>query len=130
LAEKNPGRRLRTVNMLAAQSGERPPLSAEVKVALIAAMENDPNPAVRKEALESLIPYLPDEDVTRAFVHILSRDQTTGLRIAAIKALDAASFTGQPAYPNVRRALEDAAKSDDNKFIRIRAQQAIEEKKP
>jgi len=130
VSEKNPGTRLRTVTMLTAQTGGRSTVDAEVKSALITAMETDANPAVRKEALEALIPYLPDEDVTRAFVHVLARDQSTGLRIAAVKALDAASFAGEPSYGQVRRALEDAAKSDGNRFIRITAQQAIEENKP
>lgn len=130
VGEKNPGTRLRTVTMLSAQTDGRSTVDAEVKAALITAMETDANPAVRKEALESLIPYLPDEDVTRAFVHVLSRDRSTGLRIAAVKALDAASFAGAPSYGQVRRALEDAARSDGNEFIRIRAQQSIEENKP
>jgi hypothetical protein len=130
MAEKNPGTRLRTVNLLTARAAESTPISAEVKAALIAALKGDANPAVRKEALESLIPYLPDDEVTRAFVHILSHDQNTGLRIASIKALDAAALSGQPAYLQVREALEDAARSDANKFIRIKAQQAIEEKTP
>lgn len=130
VSDENPGARLRAVNMIAGNAERiqgRPAVTDEVKNALITALRYDKNLGVRKQALSALQYYLPDQEAARAILDVLTKEQNTGMRIAAVNALDLAKFSGQPAGREVVRVLKKAMQSDDNNYIRIRASAALKE---
>jgi len=127
LNEENPGMRLRAANMFGTASDDRTSADYQVKTALIAAMKADPNLGVRKQALTVLQEYLPDPSVTEAFLSVLANEKNIGMKIAAINALDLKKLTGRTASQDVLQALQKTVASDENNYIRIRAQAALEE---
>jgi hypothetical protein len=128
LNEQNPGMRLRTVDMIGSQTEQTPNLlNAEVKAALIATLKHDPNPGVRKQALEVLSNYLPDTAVTRAFLYVLANEKNTGLVINAINLLDVSKFEHHPISTELQQFLQHKAQSEGNQYVKIKATAALQE---
>jgi hypothetical protein len=128
LNEQNPGMRLRTVDMIGSQTEQTPNLmNAEVKAALIATLKHDPNPGVRKQALEVLSNYLPDTAVTRAFLYVLSNEKNTALVINAINLLDVSKFEHHPISTELQQFLQHKVQSNGNQYVKIKATAALQE---
>jgi hypothetical protein len=128
LSEQNPGMRLRTVDMIGSRTEQKPNLmNAEVKAALIATLTHDPNPGVRKQALEVLSNYLPDTAVTRAFLYVLANEKNTGLVINAINLLDVSKFEHHPMSNELQTFLQHKAQSEGNQYVKIKATAALQE---
>ncbi len=131
VSDQNAGTRLRAVNMIGTQTGQRqghvPGFDTEVKSALVTALLHDRNLGVRKEALSVLRNYLPDPVVVRAFLQVLANEKNTGLKIAAINSLDLAQYENQPVNREILEMFRNKAQSDDNNYIRIKAKTALQE---
>ena len=127
IGEENAGTRLRAVNMLADRGETRTAVDENVKQSLISALKYDPNFSVRKEALSVLENYLPDADAVQAILYILAHEKNTGMKVAAINALDPKKNSSQPRSSDVVNALRQAAENEPNTYIRIRAQAALQE---
>jgi len=131
VSDQNAGTRLRAVNMIGTQTGQRqgrvPEFDMEVKSALVIALLHDRNLGVRKEALDVLRSYLPDPVVVRAFLQVLANEKNTGLKIAAINSLDLTQYENQPVNREILEMFKNKAQSDDNNYIRIRAKAALQE---
>lgn len=130
VSDDNPGARLRAVNMIAGsaeQTTHVSSMSEDVKKALITALRYDRNLGVRKEALNVLQYYLPDPEATRAILDVLTSEGNTGMRIAAINALDMSKLSGRPAGQEVLDVFRQKLQSDENNYIRIRASAALKE---
>ena len=131
VSDQNAGTRLRAVNMIGTQTGQRqnriPEFDAEVKSALVTALLHDRNLGVRKEALSVLRNYLPDPVIVRAFLQVLANEKNTGLKIAAINLLDLSQYENQPVNREILEMFKNKAQSDDNNYIRIKAKTALQE---
>jgi anti-sigma factor RsiW len=131
VSDQNAGTRLRAVNMIGTQTGQRqnrvPGFDAEVKSALVTALLHDRNLGVRKEALSVLRNYLPDPVIVRAFLQVLANEKNTGLKIAAINSLDLSQYENQPVNREILEMFKNKAQSDDNNYIRIKAKTALQE---
>ena len=131
VSNQNAGTRLRAVNMIGTQTGQRqdrvPGFDTEVKSALVTALLHDRNLGVRKEALSVLRNYLPDPVIVRAFLQVLASEKNTGLKIAAINSLDLSKYENQPVNREILEMFKNKAQSDDNNYIRIKAKTALQE---
>lgn len=125
VSSQNAGVRLRTVNVLSGQ--EEPLQTEELRTALLEVITNDPNPAIRKEAL-TLLQKLPfSNDMKDAVLYALRNDQNSGVRIAAIMVLD--QFKEHIINdPEVLKVLQEKIQSDENNYIRLVARNFFEEK--
>jgi hypothetical protein len=128
LGESNPGIRIRSVNTLAEKiKSEEFKLDRKIKEALITSMKKDNNPVVRKSALNVLSSYPLDEEIRDAFLFVLSNDRNSGMRVAAINSLADFKHKGQSFDEVIRKALNNKAATDENKFIRLRAASILQE---
>ena len=120
---QNPGVRLRAVNAFGTQEPTAP--ENDVKQALITAMKTDDNPGVRKEALEVLQKFPMDEEIKQALLFVLVHDRMAGMRVAAIKSLEAEGQRDK----DVLNVLRQKIQSDDNDYIRMKARDVLQEVK-
>jgi hypothetical protein len=127
VGEVNPGTRLRAVNMLADRTDSHSTVEAHVKQALISALKYDPNYSVRKEALSVLENYVPDPEVVQAILYVLAKEKNTGMKVAAINALDPKKLGTQTGSSDLVQGLRQAADNEENAYIRIRALAALKE---
>lgn len=125
LNEENPGTRLTAVNSLE-QYQPKASTDPEIKAALICAALKDDNPAVRQQALTVLEKLPFDSDIKKTFLSVLMQDKNPGLRIEAIKGLEGKKVMDDQDVLDVLRKKVD---TDDNNYIRIRANQALREVK-
>ncbi|HSU87346.1 MAG TPA: HEAT repeat domain-containing protein [Terriglobia bacterium] len=112
----NPGSRLKAVEVLSQK-----PTDESIEEALINALVYDDDAGVRMRALEGLKKFADEQHVRAAFMHTLQNDDTAGIRIAAIDALMAHN-SKDPAFA---KSLEEAAKNDDNAYIRRKVLQFV-----
>ena len=124
--EQNPGARLRTVNMIASQASTKNILNAEVKRSLITTVKTDLNAAVRREALTTLQQFSSDSDVQQAFLYVLKNDDNPGMRIQAINSLGQLMAAG-PYDRSFIPVLRERMETDENKYIRIKANSLVKE---
>jgi Putative zinc-finger len=131
VSDQNAGTRLRAVNMIGTQTGQKqdhvPEFDTGIKSALVTALLHDRNLGVRKEALSVLRKYLPDSIIVRAFLQVLANEKNTGLKIAAINSLDLSQYGNQPVNREILEMFKNKAQSDDNNYIRIKAKTALQE---
>jgi hypothetical protein len=125
LKENNPGVRLRAVNAIGSQQQEKKTPDPLLKNALISALKFDKNAGVRKEALDILQKYPMDDEMKAAFLEVLIRDENPGMRVAAMKYLEAQDSVD----PEVLNVLKGTAQNDQNAFVRTRAIQFTDEVK-
>jgi len=121
LNDDNPGTRLTAVNTLEnfQPKGNTDP---EIKAALIRAAMKDSNPAVRQQALTVLEKFPFDTEIKKTFLFVLMQDQNPGLRIQVIKSLEGKKVTDDQ---DVLDVLKKKSTTDDNNYIRLRANQAL-----
>jgi hypothetical protein len=129
LNEQNPGVRLRSVDAIGSEQLKPAGAERDIKRTLIAALKSDKNPGVRKEALAVLQKFPFDEEVKQAFLDVLVHDANSGLRIAAINALEDAGGGNLPLDPEVLKVFKQKMQLDDNNYIRLRARAVVEEMK-
>ena len=121
LNERNPGVRLRAVNVV--HASEQLHTEQEIKNALVTALKTDSNAGVRGEAFNALSRYPFDEEIRDAMIHTLVFDENPALRINAINRLQEqvpASFD-----EDLERVLRARMVSDENAYIRTRARTVL-----
>ena len=112
----NPGSRLKAVEILSQK-----PTDESIEEVLISALVYDGDAGVRMRALEGLKKFADEQHVRAAFMHTLQNDDNAGIRIEAINALTAHN-SKDPAFA---KSLEEAAKNDDNAYIRSKVLQFV-----
>lgn len=128
LKEENDGVRLRTVSAIAAQQDSSVLLDPKIKSALISAMKSDNNPGVRREALLVLKNYQTDNEIKDALLYVLQNDGNSGLRVAAINSLTKGSLSSDSDIDEkLLNILKEKSKTDENNYIRYRAQTVLQE---
>lgn len=128
LAEPNPGVRIRSISTISNQvqtKSFKPDL--KIKKALIAAMMKDKNPVVRREALNVLSRYSFDDQIRDAMLYVLSNDENSGNRVAAINALTDLREKGIKIDPVIKQTLTQKSMTDNNTFVKIRAASILKE---
>lgn len=122
----DPGLRAETVNIL----GQRSQQGAEIRQALLAALENDANAGVRLKALEGLKAYAGDLETRRVLVRVLAEDDNPGVRTRVIDML-----TREEAGGGVSRGrqfdaqmvgtLQELVRREPNNYVRQRCEKAL-----
>ncbi len=112
----DPGVRADSLELLKERSG-----SNEVRDALLYALESDPNDGVRLKALEGLRSFPPDAASRRVLSRVLLADKNPGVRSMAIDLLT------RTADVDVVETLQELMLSEDNNYVRMRSQTALEE---
>jgi len=128
LSGSNPGIRIRSISAISDQSKEETFKPDEkIKAALLTAMKNDGNPAVRKEALIVLQRYSFDNQIRDALLYVLSKDKNSGMRVAAINALADWNKEQRVMDEILKQALTKQAQTNNNTFVKIRAASILKE---
>jgi hypothetical protein len=125
LNEENSGTRLTAINSLEHYQ-PKSSTDPEIKAALICAAMKDDNPAVRQQALTVLAKLPFDPEIKKTFLYVLMQDKNPGLRIEAIKGLEGKKVMDDQDVLDVLRKKVD---TDENNYIRIRANQVLREVK-
>ena len=114
----NSGVRMDSVDLLTQK-----PNDSHVREALIYALRYDSNPGVRLKALESLGPYVKDdEQVRNTLLEALVNDANPGVRTSSLRLLEPARADG-----SVRGVLQQLAANDQNPYIRSQARTILSE---
>jgi hypothetical protein len=130
LSGSNPGIRIRSISTISDQSKQKAfEPDKKIKVALLTAMKNDSNPAVRKEALIVLQRYSFDDQIRDALLYVMSKDKNSGMRVAAINALADWNKEQRVMDEILKLALTKQAQTNNNTFVKIRAASILQEVK-
>jgi hypothetical protein len=101
----------------------------DLRDVVFSAVRNDPNPAVRLEAVEGIRQFLSDPSALEALTFVLEHDDDPGVRSAAMDVLvpneDGASVT--PATAQAIQEVIHSSTGDD--YIRARCTQVLHEAK-
>lgn len=115
-SEIHPGRRLTAVKAFDTAML----VDAEIEAALIYALEKDTVEGVRLCAAKVLKALPLTENIKKAFIRVLLKDPNPAVRMAAVEALSLAQTE-----VDVLPVLQDAARDDENEFIRLKTAQAL-----
>jgi hypothetical protein len=115
----DPGVRMDSVDMLAGQGG------SEIRDALVSAIRNDPNAAVRVKAIDSLRKF-PGDSVTReALEYALAHDADAGVRTEAMDVLIPSQGNLQ-VTPQLIEIMSNVMHSPEtDEYVRWRCQQIL-----
>ena len=119
LNEQNPGVRLRSVSAIASETAQKP--DKDVRDVLIAAVKSDDNPGVRKEALKALQRFPFDDQIKKTLLDVLAHDTNPALRITAINVLASMKGAAVSGDHEVLDVFKQRMKSDNNQYVRLRA---------
>ena len=129
VSEDNAGVKIRTVNAISEQAGQKIKPDNQVKSALITALKFDSNPGVRRQALLALQKFPFDKEIKEAFLFTLTNDKNAGLRIAAINSINPDNLDKITIDKNLLEILKQKINNDENEYIRLRAKAVYEEVK-
>lgn len=117
----DPGIRMDSVEMLAGQNNQ------EIRDAIVNAIKNDSNAAVRIKAIETLR-QLPSDAVTRGVLeYALAHDRDAGVRTEAMDVLVPANQTIQ-VTPQLMQIISDVMQSlPEDDYVRLRCAQILNE---
>jgi hypothetical protein len=93
----------------------------DTKQALLYALANDPNDGVRLKAIEGLRPYAGDPESRRILSRALLHDDNPGVRTTAIELLI------QSDEVDVVETLQELLRREDNSYLRLRCQRALQD---
>ena len=127
LNESNAGIRLSTVNAIRNQTEQTKTVDPAIKNVLITSLTSDANPGVRREALRVLQQYQFDNDIRDALLQVIMKDDNSGLRVAAINALEIAKMDGTKFDDATIHALKQHIGKEQNNYIRNRAVNLVKE---
>jgi hypothetical protein len=114
----DPGVRAETVAILVNGAD-----AADVREALVFALEHDQNSAVRLRAMEGLKSYADDPAVQGALAQVLLQDENQGLRTQAIDLLTARS--GYELNRQIVGVLQELMAHEDDSYVRERCQRVL-----
>lgn len=123
----NDGIRLSSIHTIARQMENTSTADSSVRAALITTLTTDKNPGVRREALRVLQQCSFGSDIRDAFLHVLLHDDNSGLRVAAINAIETARMEGNPIGRSTVDALNKQLSKEQNTYIRTRAANLVKE---
>lgn len=104
--------------------------STEVRDALVARVQRDPNAAVRVKALEGLRPFAEDGTVRKTLVFALQHDENPGVRSAAIDLL-APTQPSVEVTPEVIAILRQVLSANPgDEYVRQRSLQVLQSARP
>jgi hypothetical protein len=113
---RNPSSRMDAVDMLS-----RNPDSLSVRGEFVRALIEDDNAGVRLKALQSLKPFVrDDQNVRGALMNVLANDEVAGIRAQAIEAL--IPFVNDE---SIAKTVQEVTKNDDNFFVKLKAVQFV-----
>jgi len=95
--------------------------SAEVRRALIFALQHDPNAGVRLKALDGLKSSAADPETRHALSQVLLADDNPGVRTQAIDLLT------QKKEAAMVGVLQELMRKEDNSYVRLKCQKALHE---
>jgi hypothetical protein len=114
--ENNPGVRVESVGML-----KECAQSSSVRSALLDAVLHDANAGVRLKALDGLKAFAGEAAVRHALAQVLLHDDNPGVRIETIDVLTSHRDDAMVGI------LQDVFQKEDNHYVRIRVQNALQE---
>lgn len=129
VSEENPGSRLRTVSALGSQVESSKTLDGEVKRALLQALKADGNVGVRKEALRVLQGFPIDNEIKEGLLYVLSHETNPTMRIDVINHLEKPVLSRELVGQDILDVLKERMQTDNNNYIRLKAQNVYEEAK-
>lgn len=128
LNQKNPGIRIKSISTLADHAeSETHKHDVKIKNALLKAMKEDANVAVRIEALNVLKKYPFDNEIRDAFLTVLANDKNSGMRVLAINALSELRLQGILIDEVIKQVLTQRAEAEKNTFVKYRAASILKE---
>lgn len=111
----DPGVRVETMDLLKTHSE-----SLEVRRALLAALQHDPNPGVRLKAIEALQESpTQDAEMRRVLASVLLQDDNPGVRTHAIDLLT------QEREPAMVGVFQELMTRENNNYVRLKCQRAL-----
>jgi hypothetical protein len=119
--DNDPGIRVDSVQILNGQAG------SDVRDALLNSAQNDPNAAVRLEAVEGLERFRDDPATQQGLLRILQHDENAGVRSKAIDALAPArgSIKVSPDIADGLEAVMRSSQPDD--YVRLRCLELLQQ---
>src|SRR5262249_21689431 len=112
----DPGLRVESVDLLKGRSE-----SAEIRRALLYALQHDSNPGVRLKALDGLKGFAEDPETRKTLTQVLLADKNPGVRTQVIDLLI------QHKNDNMVGVLQELMRKEDNGYVRMRCQRALSE---
>jgi hypothetical protein len=112
----DPGVRAESMDLLKARQPR-----TELRPVLLYALQHDPNPGVRLKALDALKNDAANPEVRDALASVLLADDNPGVRAQAIDLL--VLHKGESTVP----VLQELVQKEDNTYVRLRCQKALEE---
>ena len=98
----------------------------DVRQLMFDAVRNDPNPAVRLEAVDGLRRFAEDPAALETIKFVLEHDDNPGVRYQAIDIL-AAPDRSTPMTPAVTQTIQEVLLAGpEDEYIRTRCSQALE----
>jgi hypothetical protein len=97
------------------------PQSAEVRSALLYALQHDPNAGVRLKALDGLKDFADDPETSKTLTQVLLTDDNPGVRTQVIDLLI-------PHHSGAMvSVLQELMMKEDNDYIRMRCQKVLQD---
>jgi anti-sigma factor RsiW len=125
--QADPGVRFYSVQVIAQQG--RVPAAKDLREVLLDAVRNDPNPAVRLEALEGVGHFSDDPAALETFRFVLEHDNNPIVRSKAVNLLVPAD-NGVAVTPAMAQIIADVMRSaPEDDYVRARCSQALREAK-
>jgi anti-sigma factor RsiW len=125
--QSDPGVRFYSVQVIAQQ--DNPQAASDLRDVLFDSVRNDPNPAVRLEALEGLRHFSDDPTALETLKFVLEHDNNPIVRSKAVNLLVPVD-TGVTVTPAMAQVIVDVMRSaPEDDYVRARCSQALREAK-
>jgi anti-sigma factor RsiW len=125
--QSDPGVRFYSVQILTQQDGAQ--AAQDLREVLFNAVRNDPNPAVRLEALAGLRHFSGDPAALETLRFVLEHDDNPGVRSQAVNLLVPID-SGVTITPATAQVIADVMRSaPEDEYVRARCSQALREAK-
>ncbi len=124
IKSENPGVRLKTASAILSKSHLL--ATRDMKGALIQSLKSDPNPGVRKVAMNALGKLPFDREISAALMQVLAHDKNSGLRIMAINYLDKGIKSEAVTDSVALSILKKKTEEKENSYIQLRAKSILQ----
>lgn len=115
----NPNVRLQSIRILHENASGSNADSEQVRLALLNALEHDPNAGVRLKALDGLKQFAGDAAVRTALANVLQKDDDANVRVQAIDLLAAHHDD------SIVGVLQNVVQKEDNPYVRAQITQLL-----
>jgi len=114
--QNNPDVRVESIGLLSAETD-----TAEVRDALLGALDHDPNPGVRLKALDKLKPLAADPEVRKTMARVLQTDDSAAVRMQIVDLL----VTRRD--DSTVGVLQSVVQREDNRGVRQKLENALKD---